>query len=83
MKKGKKNEKDVFWIKIRIGLYNSLLTVFIENSKSHLQEVLRKKTSGVGLSNIRERLELMYPGMYKLDDEDSLSFYSIKIELKL
>ncbi len=82
-KHGGKNEKGVFWIKIRLRLFERLLTVFIENSKNYKQKSHTKKSSGVGLSNISERLELLYCGNYELDIEDRLAFYSVKLELKL
>jgi len=82
-KHGGKNEKDLFWIKIIIRLYGRSLIIFIENSKNPNQDSPSKRPSGVGLSNISERLELMYHGKYDLDIEDSLDFYSVKLELSL
>jgi len=82
-KHGGKNEKGVFWLKIRVRVYDSLLTVFIENSKNHQQKLPVSKAAGVGLSNISERLELLYRGNYSLDIEDNLEFYSIKLEVNL
>ena len=82
-KHGGKNEKGVFWIKIRVKMFSGLLTVFIENSKSNKEKIGPAKPSGVGLSNINGRLKLLYPAKYKLDIEESADFYSIKLELNL
>lgn len=82
-KHGGKNEKGVFWIKIRVKVFAGLLTVFIENSKSIKKKTKSDSASGVGLSNIDGRLELLYDGKYRLDIEDSIDFYSIKLEINL
>ncbi len=82
-KHGGKNEKGVFWIKIRIKMFAGLLTVFIENSKPAKKKVRSDSASGVGLSNIDGRLELLYHNKYILDIEDRVDFYSIKLELNL
>lgn len=82
-KHGGKNEKGVFWLKIRVLVFDKLLTVFIENSKNQQHKLPVSKAAGVGLANISERLELLYQGNYSLDIEDSQEFYSIKLEVKL
>ncbi len=82
-KHGGNNEKGVFWIKIRVHLFEKLLTIFIENSKNQNKKSPGTRPSGVGLSNISERLELLYHGSYALDIEDSMEFYSVKLELNL
>ena len=82
-KHGSKNEKGVFWIKIKISLHKNLLVVFVENSKNKSPREPQEKPSGIGLANITERLELLYPGKHILTAEDSLAFFSVKLELKL
>ena len=82
-KHGGKNDKGVFWIKISVKGYEHLLTIFIENSKSFKKKIGDARSSGVGLSNIANRLQLLYPGKHKLDIEESMDFYSIKLELNL
>jgi LytS/YehU family sensor histidine kinase len=82
-KHGGKNENGVFWININVKGYEQLLTIFIENSKSKKKKIGKVRPSGVGLSNIADRLELLYPGKHKLDIEESMDFYSIKLELNL
>ncbi len=86
-KHGGKNEEGLLWIKIRVRLFERLLTIFVENSinkKSKLiSEDIKNKYSGVGLSNISERLDLLYPQNYSLILEENAEFYSVKLELKL
>ena len=82
-KHGGKNEKEVFWINISLKAYDQLLTIFIENSKSDMKKGPKEKPSGIGLVNIAERLDLLYPNKYELVIEDSQHYYSIKLEIRL
>jgi sensor histidine kinase YesM len=82
-KHGGKNEKGVFWIKISIKLYGTILKVSIENSKG--KKIFNKNAAigGVGLKNIADRLSLLYPDNHDLEITDNIDFYSILLELKL
>ena len=51
--------------------------------KSNKKKIGGTKPSGIVLSNIADRLELLYPGKHKLDVEESMDFYAIKLELTL
>jgi len=82
-KHGGKNEKGVFWIKVKVRVFEKVLTVFIENSKSKSIRDGKPDTPGVGLTNITERLDILYPGNYKLETENSANFYSVKLELNI
>ncbi len=82
-KHGGKNEKGIFWVNIRIKVFDNILTVFVTNSKNPNRKQSTRQKSGVGLHNILERLELLYQGLYKLDIEDSQDFYAVNLELKL
>lgn len=43
----------------------------------------KDKTGGIGLVNVRRRLDLLYPGRYKLDVEEDLETYSVNLTLHL
>lgn len=81
-KHGGKNRNGTFWIRIDIKVFSNHLTVHISNSK----RVLRKqpqKEKGVGLKNIRERMEILYPGTYQLNIEDTEELFTVDLQLKL
>ena len=59
---------------------NALLFKCI-NSKPILKAV--NKTGGLGLANIKRRLELMYPSSYILEIENNSETYSVTLTLKL
>lgn len=81
-KHGGKNEKGIFWISVKIKLLNNNLLIIFKNSKSAKKEVDQKKI-GIGLQNIKERLELLFKEHYTLDIEDSPNFYEAKLLLNL
>ena len=49
------------------------LTMTVENSKPAISP--KTKNGGIGLANLRKRLELMYPGSYTLGIEEKLETY--------
>jgi two-component system LytT family sensor kinase len=76
---GKQTENS--WLNIDIALENSTLTVRIENSKPN--SVISTTKGGIGLENLRRRLELLYPGRYLLDLEDTKNTFLAKLTIDL
>ena len=82
-KHGGKNEKGIFWIKLKIRVFENKLSFFAENSKGRNMGNSVKNRKGIGLQNIQERLDLLYKDRYSLQIEDSRDFFSMKLELLL
>lgn len=80
-KHGGKNEKGIFWITISIRSFDKGIYFFIKNSKSTKAKIKTQK--GIGLQNIKDRLNLLYKDKYTLTIEDNSSFYEVKLHLKL
>ena len=40
-------------------------------------------SSGIGLKNVKRRLELIYPGQYYLEIQDTNTQYGVKLSLDL
>ena len=56
----------------------------IENSKSNnFPAILPKPQGGIGLINVRRRLELIYPESYSIDIDDEPQAYTVHLSLNL
>lgn len=69
------------WVKVCLRSTPQLLHFKVTNSKPELSSVEEK--SGIGLQNVKRRLELSYPGHYRLDIKESPKEYSVELDLKL
>lgn len=78
-----KDEKNS-WIRINLWVENNHLTFLVENSlpENKEEEDLPKTQSGVGLVNVKKRLELLYPENHNLEIIENESFL-IKLNLNL
>lgn len=59
---------------------NSGLTFIATNKKNNS---LKDDTGGIGLTNVRRRLQLLYPGKHELTVDDSDEFFKINLVLSL
>jgi len=73
------NAKDA-WIRINIALQGQKLVYTIQNSKLSDKQ---HEPSGIGLQNVRRRLELSYAGNYSLDIHDEQKRYAVRLEINL
>jgi len=82
-KHGASHAVEQSWIRIDILRQHEMLVFKVENSKPAGIPLNAEIVSGIGLSNLRKRLELIYPGRHTLtllDEEDSF-LAILKIEL--
>ena len=80
-KYGMVNIKDSF-INIEITIKSEKLKFLISNKKSFTHES-KLEHSGIGLNNIKRRLDLIYPDCHKLLIEDNDNIFSVCLELPL
>jgi two-component system, LytTR family, sensor histidine kinase AlgZ len=71
------------WVNISIAVSDHVLVYAVENSKIEKAAIDNGGKSGIGLANVRRRLELVYPGQYELKVEDHPERYYIELRLKL
>ena len=69
-KHGVSNSNPKAWVNIAIRLQGRECIYTVENSRTTDQRDGNEK-SGIGLQNVKRRLELSYPGKYKLLTEDT------------
>jgi hypothetical protein len=71
-------------ITITIKTWAGYILVSVGNSKSGPSEksVLLENESGLGLENVKKRLELQYHGEYELEIQEGETFYQVNLKLK-
>jgi two-component system, LytTR family, sensor kinase len=73
------------WIRAELGIMNNKLTFRIVNSSDAPQRSANEAVSygGIGLKNVRRRLELIYPGQYELSTESHDGEFKVKLTIGL
>lgn len=82
-KHGIKGDPDGGYVRINMDIRESKLELSLENNKGKVDEVEELKNSGIGLANVKRRLELLYPKQSMLDIHDSGSDFIVKLKLEL
>jgi sensor histidine kinase YesM len=80
-KHGTSNVLESPWVTLDITLKKNLMTMKLVNGKSsHSQQLV----GGIGIDNVRKRLELLYPGKHELviNNEEDVFIVTLKIELE-
>lgn len=80
-KHGLSRQTENSWLTVDVSLNNAVLTVVIENSKPALYT--DKSKGGIGLDNLRKRLELLYPAKHQLVLEDKKNVYHAHLVIEL
>ncbi len=81
-KHGVSNSNPKAWVNISIALRDKECIYSVENSKTSDQKDVSEK-SGIGLKNVKRRLELSYPGQYKLETKETRDTYLVQLNLTL
>ncbi|MDP9076574.1 MAG: histidine kinase [Bacteroidota bacterium] len=68
------------WITIDLQVIKDQLFLKVENN---CQELLEEKSGGLGLNNVKRRLELIYPGNYLLDIEQTNETFAVDLKINL
>lgn len=83
-KHGISNRIEEGFVKIKLDIRQDDLVIMVENSKSPtMPSTLGKRSGGIGLINVKRRLELLYSNAYTLDIESSPTTYSVHLTLNL
>lgn len=69
------------WLAVTIRLIKSTLTVVIENAKPSSPVVNNK--GGIGLENLRKRLDLLYPAKHTLELEDKKNRFLSRLIIEI
>jgi len=77
-----KLRKDAY-IKIYLEIDKNDLNFTLENNKPQLDTKEEKASHGIGLQNVKRRLELIYPKQHELDIESQSERFVVKLKLIL
>jgi LytS/YehU family sensor histidine kinase len=80
-KHGISNANDECWIKARLEVDKTRLVYTIANSKVKTVSY-PEDGEGIGLKNVKRRLDLSYPGKHKLDIDDREDSYSVILTIE-
>lgn len=67
------------YVKVKLSKANGTMDFMVENSKE--DTIVADKTGGIGLQNVKRRLELLYPGKYDLNIQDHSEVYKVHLKL--
>ncbi|MEJ0102279.1 MAG: GHKL domain-containing protein [Bacteroidota bacterium] len=70
------------YVNLYFGMRNDELRFQCTNSKPKMA-IAKNKTGGLGLTNVKRTLELLYPGKHILDIQDKTDTYSVTLTIRL
>ena len=82
-KHGVNNNTEPSWVNIIMKRDCGKMDLVIENSKPTKVAKLNGKDHGIGLVNVKRRLDLLYPNKYDLKIEDTPDHYRTELKLEL
>ncbi|HEY4112372.1 sensor histidine kinase [Puia sp.] len=68
------------WMGVDISATNGILKFKIANSKN---EYISHSNNGIGINNVKKRLEFLYPGKYELKINDEGDFFAVSLMIKM
>ncbi len=80
-----KDDSDNVWITIEISVLNNTFTVKVENNLSkHVTNVAKKKgNQGVGLANLKRRLDLLYSNKHHIKIKEYKDSHLVVLKIQL
>jgi two-component system, LytTR family, sensor kinase len=83
-KHGAANHISPGFVQIHMYIDNNELNLYVENSKPEKQPAQEhRRSGGIGLVNVKRRLEILYPESYHLDIYDKPNTYGVNLWMKL
>ncbi len=73
--------KGAAFVKIKINIVDNILDFWIENKIEN--QIKDPNNSGIGLNNIKNRLNILYPNAHQLNIEQMDNVYRVHLNLKL
>lgn len=72
------------WIRLAIDIKGTSLKMTLINAKAPPREDANVRPSGIGIMNVRKRLDLLYPGKHELviTEEEDVFIIKLRVELE-
>ncbi len=72
------------YVRLHLKVADQQLEFRIENSKTEqLPRAVHPRSGGIGLTNVRQRLKILYPDKYELTVQDEPNRYAVRLLLQL
>lgn len=68
-------------VKVKIAFQKGRLSAYFFNTKDDQKKQVDPKSGGIGLKNIRRRLEILYPKRHTLEITDLSNSFEVKLEI--
>lgn len=80
-KHGLKSGAEDAFVNAFISVPDNIVNFEIENSKGLAPSVSETRYNGIGIENVKKRLELIYPGKYKLQIHEGEKTYKVSLRI--
>ncbi len=80
-KHGKTNKKNAY-VDLRITVADQVVSFTLKNSKDEAGSKSSIQSSGIGLQNIKKRLQLLYPNAHSFEIEKEEDFFLVKLQIQ-
>lgn len=71
------------YVHIRMLVQEDEVDLYIENSKPKIPNQFHRRSGGIGLVNVRRRLNILYPNKHELNVENAPNSYAIHLHVAL
>jgi two-component system, LytTR family, sensor kinase len=83
-KHGANNQISKGFVQIQMVVDGDEVNMYVENSKvEKMPTIEHKRTGGIGLVNVKRRLDILYPKNYNLEIFDAPNTYGVNLWIKL
>ncbi len=69
------------WIEVSIRECGQLMNIEVSNSKG--QKPAKSQTGGIGLENVKKRLDILFHDKYKLDITEKINSYEVSLSIPI
>ena len=81
IKHGARSTNEKSTIDISVTINNAILSLIVDNSKPN--NIPELKRTGMGLENVKRRLNLLYPNSYSLEIKDKATTFHVNLSIDL